>query len=87
MVIVQRTPKQWDGSFVFIFCCLLTGWENNETAANAAGEVHDSSGATAVTPIRTRRNGDAAVSNYIISKNQECVKKKSYRENLRKWQA
>ena len=31
-----------------------------KTIANAIGEVHDSSDATAVTPTRTRRNGDAA---------------------------
>ena len=41
---------------------LLTGWKDNETAANAVGEVRDSSNATTVTPIRTRRNGDATVS-------------------------
>ena len=34
----------------------------NETATNAIGEVRDSSNATAVTPIRTRRNGDVAAS-------------------------
>ena len=45
---------------------LLTGWENEETATNATGEVRDSSSATAVTPIRTRRNGDVTVSNNII---------------------
>ncbi len=45
---------------------LLTGWENEETATNASGEVRDSSSATAVTPIRTRRNGDVTVSNNSI---------------------
>ena len=46
---------------------LLTGWEENETAASAVGEVHDSSNATTVTPIRTRRNGDATVSDNSIA--------------------
>ena len=46
---------------------LLTGWKNNKTAANAIGEVHDSSDATTVTPTRTRRNGDATVSNISIA--------------------
>ena len=40
----------------------MIGLENEETAASANGEVHDSSVATAVTPTRTRRNGDATVS-------------------------
>ena len=44
---------------------LLTGWEdNNETAAYATGEVHDSSGATAATPTRTRRDGGNAAVSY-----------------------
>lgn len=36
---------------------LLTGWENNESAAYAAGEGHNSSGATADAPTFTRRTG------------------------------
>ena len=57
-VVLDKTPgsNHW----------LLTGWENNETATNAAGEVHDSADATAITPTRTRRNGDATVSNDSI---------------------
>lgn len=39
---------------------LLTGWEDNKTAASATGEGHDSSGATAATPTRTRRDGGNA---------------------------
>lgn len=50
---------------------LLTGWENNETATNASGEVHDSAGATAATPTRTRRSGDAAVSDNSIHQTSE----------------
>ena len=50
---------------------LLTGWENKETATNAAGEVHDSSDATTVTPTRTRRNGDVTVSNDSIRDSSE----------------
>lgn len=52
---------------------LLSGWENNETAANATGEVRDSSSATAVAPIRTRRNGDATASTDKISQDGEEV--------------
>ena len=52
---------------------LLTGWENNETATNATGEVHDSSDATAVTPTRTRRNGDVTVSDNTIRSSSENV--------------
>ena len=50
---------------------LLTGWKDNETAANAVGEVRDSSNATTVTPIRTRRNGDATVSDNNIAHSSE----------------
>ena len=39
---------------------VLFGGGISKTAANATGEVHDSTDATAVTPTRTRRNGDAA---------------------------
>ena len=60
----------------------MTPWENKETAANAIGEVHDSADATAVTPTRTRRNGDAAVSNtsvYPIPLKKATLHKKSDR--------
>lgn len=60
---------------------LLTGWENNETAPSATGEVHDSAGATAATTTRTRRSGDAAVSDNRVAQNGEEVKngeKKTY---------
>lgn len=50
---------------------LLTGWNENETEASASGEVHDSSAATAVTPTRTRRNGDATVSDNNIAHSSE----------------
>ena len=52
-VVLDKTPgsNHW----------LLTGWENNETATNAAGEVHDSADATAAAPTRTRRGGAAGV--------------------------
>ncbi|MBQ6431013.1 MAG: hypothetical protein IJJ99_03955 [Oscillospiraceae bacterium] len=48
---------------------LLTAWENDvKTAVSAAGEVYGSSGATAVTPTHTRRNGvNTAVSDNSIS--------------------
>ena len=59
VLVKSNDAKKW----------LLTGWENKETATNATGEVRDSSSATAVTPIRTRRNGDVTVSNNNIIQN------------------
>jgi len=56
---------------------LLTGWDNAKTATSANGEVHDSSIATAVTPTRTRRNGDATVSNSTVAQNGVSVKSQS----------
>ena len=42
-----------------------------KTAAYATGEVHDSSGATAATPTRTRRDGGiAAVSSTVSQEGQ-----------------
>ena len=44
----------------FDLLTMITGWENNESAAYASEEVRDSSGATADAPIRTRRIGENA---------------------------
>jgi hypothetical protein len=55
-------------------------WEKAETAASASGEVHDSSAATAVTPTRTRRNGDAAVPKEIMAEEKPYVKQNSGRD-------
>ena len=60
---------------------LLTGWNNDKTAANAIGEVHDSTDATTVTPTRTRRNGDATVSNNSIS--EKSKKSNTQNPNMR----
>lgn len=47
------------------------GWEDKKTAAYATGEVHDSSGATAATPTRTRRDGgNATVSSTVSQEGQ-----------------
>ena len=67
---------------------LLTGWQNNETEASAVGEVRDSSNATTVTPIRTRRNGDATVSIDSIAQGKgksNSNPAKSFDENSVDW--
>lgn len=55
---------------------LLTGWEdNNISEAYAAGEGHDSSGATAAVPTQTRYSGvDAPDTETNVSQSGESVK-------------
>lgn len=51
---------------------LLTGWEDkNKTTASATGEGYDSSGATAATPTRTRRDGGNAAVYYDTTITQQ----------------
>ena len=60
---------------------LLTGWGSdiNESEAYAAGEVHDSSGATAAVPTRTRYSGvDASDTETNVSQRNESVKTESF---------
>ncbi len=57
---------------------LLTGWENNESSAYAAGEGHNSSGATADAPTFTRRTGgNAADSERSVEEKNHSVKRQS----------
>ena len=52
------TAFEYDAETDTLLCLML---QAHKTAANAIGEVHDSSDTTTVTPTRTRRNGDATV--------------------------